>query len=171
MPSPGIHEINLPAGSNAYEFSFTLPQNVACSYIGEHGKIEYRIEVRIKGYGEKVKDQVVAKIFKVKAPLSLNKFPDAWRPLPVVAKKIRKVLCLHLGLIGFLLEIPHGGLVTGETTPFTGELVNTTQKWKVTGVQVRILQVRNLISYLYFTLLNSSPRLVSALEHFHIFLT
>jgi len=122
-------------------FSFTLPSKLGASYTGINGRVEYRIEVKVKGFGEDAKDQVTRAVFQVTVPLDLNDFNDAWRPKSVAARKSKRVLGIKRGLVGFVLEVPHAGALFGETLAFTGEIANTTMDWTIEGMEVRIFQV------------------------------
>ena len=128
----------MAAGTHRIPFGVYLPKHLLSTFEGKYGKTVYKLEaVMERSWKPDLKSKLP---FRVNGIVDLNTFPAAIRKVRKVKTKNLCCFWCKSGPISFVLRLPLGGFVPGETVNFVLELSNLSQKF-VPKVSVRIMQV------------------------------
>ena len=122
----------LTPGIYSFPFSFTIPDNIPCSFSGTFGKVRYFIRYRTNhclgnSYITFSKDKETVGIV-ILSLHDLNKLPDIWQPVQFNGSKTFGALSLVTNALPLFVEVflPKKGYVPGEIIPISAKISNET---------------------------------------------
>lgn len=131
-------EWSIKTGSYTYPFQFVLPHGLPSSFVGDHGSIEYTLEVEI---GQSwAFDHSSKSVFRVVNVVDLNVEPTAQVPVVVKACKTFGVI-FQSGPLDITLRLPKGGAAPGEYVPFVAEIFNKSDKTITESISIHKVNI------------------------------
>jgi len=105
-------QMQIAPGSYELPFQLQLPLNIPSSFIGEYGKIVYRIKAVVDRPWRF--DHETHAFFTVDGLYDLNMDPSAASPLTMTNHKMLGILCCKSGPISATVQLDRSGYVPGE---------------------------------------------------------
>ncbi|KAL9889873.1 arrestin domain-containing protein 17-like isoform 1-T2 [Glossina fuscipes fuscipes] len=115
-------EIELPAGTHTYPFTYALPPILPSSFEGQFGHVRYTIKVTLDRPWKFDQDMKMA--FTVIAPVDLNSNACVKEPFKLELEKTFCCFCCRSGPLSVLITVPVTGYVSGQVIPIICECDN-----------------------------------------------
>ncbi|XP_063688232.1 arrestin domain-containing protein 17-like [Bolinopsis microptera] len=123
----GKKERKLQAGRHNLPFSIALPINLPSTFIGDHGRVQYNLTVKIDDFLMTIANIDID--VTVVSLLDLNQDPNcAASPRTISGSKKFGFLCCTSGPLRATLSFPKLGWVGGETLSFSVSIENLSNK-------------------------------------------
>lgn len=116
----------LEPGENSFPFSITLPEGIAPSFKGEHGKVEYELKAKLTESGDT--KHKAKKVHITIAEDGGELMSSCLEPQTFDKEAQVRLLCFSFGTMSMICKLPRTGYSPGESIPIDVHVENQSTK-------------------------------------------